>query len=76
MQIREYDVSRDAENAQQTVSFMPQQTRKTILADATERELVSFSLATGDADWGPLTLYGIMRNGDIYAFSPYMPVRA
>ena len=72
----EYDLSRDPEQPQQTISFMPQQSRKTILADASERELTSFTLASGEADWGPLTLYGLMRNGDIYAFAPYMPVRA
>ncbi|KAH7105499.1 hypothetical protein BKA62DRAFT_766862 [Auriculariales sp. MPI-PUGE-AT-0066] len=74
--IREYEVSKDPEEPQQQISFMPPPTRKTILADVAERELVSFSLAAGQADWGPLTLYGLMRSGDIYAFSPYMPVRA
>ena len=27
----------------------------------------------GRADWGPLTVYCLMRNGDLYARCPYLP---
>jgi nucleoporin NUP82 len=36
----------------------------------------SFCLGQGKADWGPLTLYCLMRNGDIYAVCPYVPKNA
>ncbi|EJD53549.1 hypothetical protein AURDEDRAFT_80006 [Auricularia subglabra TFB-10046 SS5] len=74
--VREYDASQNPDEPQQTISFMPPQTRKTFLADASTRELVSFTLGGGNADWGPLTLYGLMKNGDVYAIAPYMPARA
>ncbi|KZW04291.1 hypothetical protein EXIGLDRAFT_758582 [Exidia glandulosa HHB12029] len=76
--VREYDVSINPDEPQQAVSFVPPQTRsnKTFIADASTRELASFTLGIGHADWGPLTLYGLVKNGDVYAISPYLPARA
>ncbi|KAI8458729.1 hypothetical protein BY996DRAFT_6500232 [Phakopsora pachyrhizi] len=34
---------------------------------------VSMCFGAGSSDWGPLTLYGLMKNGDVYAICPYLP---
>ena len=44
--------------------------------DEFEREVASFSLGKGRADWGPLTVYAVTRSGDIYSICPYMPQNA
>ena len=44
--------------------------------DASEREVASFTLGKGRADWGPLSIYAVMKSGDIYVICPYMPVNA
>ncbi|GHJ88352.1 hypothetical protein NliqN6_4754 [Naganishia liquefaciens] len=36
---------------------------------------VSFAVGQGLGDWGPMTLYGLMRNGDIWAVCPFLPQR-
>jgi len=75
---REYDISVDPEEPQQVLSFIPEKkTSKSYLAeDPAEREVASFTLGKGKADWGPLTVYAIMRSGDIYSICPYMPKNA
>lgn len=74
---REYDISADADEPQQTLSFVPEKKRNTFDAeDAAEREVASFTFGKGKADWGPLTVYAAMRSGDVYAISPYMPKNA
>lgn len=75
---REYDISVDTEEPQQVLSFVPEKkTSKSYLAeDPAEREVASFTLGKGKADWGPLTVYAVMRSGDIYAICPYMPQNA
>lgn len=56
---------------------MPDRPRKSYLADDdTERQVASFTLGKGKADWGPLTVYTVMKSGDIYAICPYMPKNA
>ncbi|EIW61231.1 uncharacterized protein TRAVEDRAFT_56601 [Trametes versicolor FP-101664 SS1] len=75
--LREYDISADADEPQQTLSFVPEKKRNTFDAeDAAEREVASFTFGKGKADWGPLTVYAAMRSGDVYAISPYMPKNA
>ncbi|KAJ7068127.1 hypothetical protein C8F01DRAFT_592444 [Mycena amicta] len=75
--LREYDISADAEEPQQVLSFVPERKSKAFLAeDASEREVASFSLGQGQADWGPLTVYAVMKSGDVYAICPYMPKNA
>ncbi len=70
----EYDISIDTEEPQQVLSFMPERKSKSFQAeDPSEREVVSFTLGKGVADWGPLTVYALTRSGDIYAICPYMP---
>jgi len=71
---REYDISLDTEEPQQVLSFVPEKKTKSFIADdGSEREVVSFVLGKGRADWGPLTMYALMKSGDIYAICPYMP---
>ncbi|KAK7049644.1 hypothetical protein VNI00_005675 [Paramarasmius palmivorus] len=76
--LREYDISVDTDEPQQVLSFIPEKKlRKSYLAeDSSEREVASFTLGKGGADWGPLTVYAIMRSGDVYAICPYMPKNA
>ncbi|TBU46590.1 hypothetical protein BD309DRAFT_1007925 [Dichomitus squalens] len=76
--LREYDISEDADEPQQTLSFVPEKKRGSsfLAGDGGEREAVSFALGKGRADWGPLTVYAVMRSGDIYAISPYLPKNA
>ncbi|KZT12830.1 uncharacterized protein LAESUDRAFT_668845 [Laetiporus sulphureus 93-53] len=75
--LREYDISRDTEEPQQVLSFVPEKKKNSYIAvDESEREVASFTLGKGRADWGPLTVYAIMKSGDIYAICPYMPRHA
>ncbi|OCH90689.1 hypothetical protein OBBRIDRAFT_819148 [Obba rivulosa] len=75
--LREYDISVDAEEPQQVLSFVPERKKNTFDAtDTSEREVTSFTLGKGRADWGPLTIYALMKSGDIYAICPYMPQNA
>ncbi|KAI0952617.1 hypothetical protein AcV7_008361 [Taiwanofungus camphoratus] len=75
--LREYDISIDAEEPQQVLSFVPEKRKSSFSAgDESEREVASFTLGKGRADWGPLSIYAVMKSGDIYAISPYMPKNA
>lgn len=75
---REYDVSVDADEPQQTISFMPERraSRSFLAQDCAEREIASFTLGKGAADWGPLTVYALTKSGDIYSICPYLPKNA
>ncbi len=44
--------------------------------DAADREVASFAFGKGKADWGPLTVYAVMKSGDVYAICPYLPKNA
>jgi nucleoporin NUP82 len=74
----EYDISVDAEEPQQVISFLPQRktTKRFTAEDEAEREVASFTLGQGRADWGPFTIYVVMKGGDIYSMCPYMPRNA
>ncbi|EGO27441.1 hypothetical protein SERLADRAFT_446672 [Serpula lacrymans var. lacrymans S7.9] len=75
--LREYDISVDTDEPQQILSFVPDKKTKSYLAeDPSEREVASFTLGKGIADWGPLTVYAVMKSGDIYSICPYMPKNA
>jgi len=50
--------------------------RSFLAQDSTEREVASFTLGKGAADWGPLTIYALTKSGDIYSFCPYLPKNA
>jgi hypothetical protein len=75
----EYDISVDADEPLQVISFVPDRRRSSKAfnaVDSAEREVASFTLGKGKADWGPLTIYAVMKNGDVYAVCPYMPKNA
>ncbi|TIA90313.1 hypothetical protein E3P99_01621 [Wallemia hederae] len=87
--LREYDVASDSEDPQQALSFTqpanmpgsvnapPTPARKGFSADdERSEECVSFDIGKSDTDWAPLTLYGLMRNGDVYAICPFIPNQA
>lgn len=75
--LREYDVSVDPDEPQKTVSFVTEKKKGSYAAvDDSEREVASFTFGKGKADWGPLTLYALMRSGDMYAICPYLPENA
>ncbi|KAJ7283796.1 hypothetical protein C8J57DRAFT_1171692 [Mycena rebaudengoi] len=75
--LREYDISFDTEEPQQVLSFVQERKTKSFVAeDTSEREVASFALGQGRADWGPLTMYALMKSGDVYAICPYMPKNA
>jgi len=74
---REYDISHDTEEPQQVLSFVNERRSNCFLAqDASEREVASFTLGKGKADWGPLTIYAVMKSGDVYSICPYLPKNA
>lgn len=57
--------------------FLEQKTRRRgFQADLGAEQIVSFCLGKGPGDWGPLTIYALARNSDIYAMSPFLPTQA
>jgi len=75
--IREYDTSRDTEEPQQTLSFATHPIKGQYTdEDPNAREAVSFCIGKGTADWSPLTIYALMRSGDVYAACPFLPTAA
>ena len=72
---REYDISVDADEPQQVLSFVVERLSRVAYAGE-GREVASFTLGKGRADWGPLTIYALMKEGDIIAMCPYMPQNA
>ena len=74
---REYDVGRDAEEPQQTLSFVPDRVvGRFSVEDPASHEAVSFCIGKGVADWSPLTVFTLMKNGDVWAMSPFLPATA
>lgn len=70
-------MSIDTEEPQQVLRFFSEKKSTTFMAeDNSEREVTSFTLGKGRADWGPLTLYAITKSGDIYSICPYLPQNA
>lgn len=67
----------DTEEPQQILSFVPERKSGSFMAeDDSEREVASFTLGKGRADWGPLTVYAAMKSGDIYSICPFLPVNS
>ncbi|PVG00486.1 hypothetical protein CPB86DRAFT_754686 [Serendipita vermifera] len=84
--LREYDPTEDAEEPLQTFNFvLKKKKRNTFTMDNSDSsEAISFSFgcgqrdtigARGCSDWTPLTVYGLMKGGDIYALCPVCPSR-
>ncbi|SCV72733.1 BQ2448_4270 [Microbotryum intermedium] len=90
--VREYDISTDVEEPTQTLSFVndlqrQQASRSTPVKrsggvgafsaeDRNAKKAVAMCVGGGKADWGPLTLFGLMRNGDVVAICPFLPKKA
>lgn len=88
---REFDVQRDCDEPQQEVSFLsttapsrrkgksssaiPKKRRGFGVPDEEAQNAASFSIGQGLGDWGPMTVYGLMTNGDVWALCPFLPKR-
>lgn len=44
--------------------------------DVNASKAVAFCFGAGKGDWGALTLYGLMKNGDIVSVCPFLPSKA
>lgn len=84
--LREFDPTVDAEEPLQSFSFIQKKKKGNTfkMDDEDSTEAVSFAFgcgnrnatgARGNSDWTPLTVYGLMRNGDIFALCPVCPSR-
>ena len=77
--LREYQIGDDCEEPAQSVSLRraDQGSRGAFSSDSVDdTTAVAFTLGKGDGDWGPLTLYGLMRSGDVVALFPFLPKKA
>ncbi|BGP53206.1 hypothetical protein JCM8202v2_000765 [Rhodotorula sphaerocarpa] len=85
--LREYTISEDVSEPAQTLSFARSPAghgKKGKAAagfglsaiDRDEQTAAAMCVGQGDADWGPLTLYALMRNGDIVSLCPFLPRKA
>ncbi|KAF9055104.1 hypothetical protein BDZ89DRAFT_1055715 [Hymenopellis radicata] len=74
----EYDIAVDAEDPQQLLTFVSDKKsgKSFVDEDPDDRQVASFALGKGRGDWGPLTIYAVMKSGDIYSICPYMPRNA
>jgi nucleoporin NUP82 len=84
--LREYDPTVDAEEPVQSFSFIQKKKKSNTFNtdDPAASEAVSFAFgcgscpaagARGSYDWSPLTVYGLMRGGDVLALCPICPAR-
>lgn len=89
--VREYDVLRDVDEPQQTIACTPGASARRSAFSADDDEAgVAVAYALGDTDaampdaddlalapsWLFLTLFVLMRNGDVWAICPFLPKRA
>ena len=82
--LREYTVSDTVEEPSQTLSFTRSRGEqkpagRSFGLSAVDRDAstaVAMCIGEGGGDWGPLTLYALMRNGDIVAMCPFLPKKA
>ncbi|KAI5479721.1 nuclear pore complex, nucleoporin 88 family protein [Pseudohyphozyma bogoriensis] len=78
--LREYSIGDDAEEPSQTISFAEpgHEVRKGGFSgfDEGSGEAVAFAIGEGKGDWGPLTVYCLMKSGDVAALCPFMPKKA
>ncbi|GAA5974148.1 hypothetical protein JCM11641_003465 [Rhodosporidiobolus odoratus] len=80
--LRDYTINEDVEEPAQTVSFVrkPEKESGTRYGFSAEDQdasrAVGMTVGEGKGDWGPLTLYALMRNGDIVSLCPFLPKKA
>ena len=79
--VREYDVTHNVDEPQQTLACAPPRARArggAFSADDDDSG-VAVALAVGDcgtSDWLTLTLFVLMQNGDVWALCPFLPRHA
>ncbi|KAK9767803.1 hypothetical protein K7432_002084 [Basidiobolus ranarum] len=77
--LRMYDIASDIEEPEQTFDFTRSDISgvfsggNTFSAESDGKEAVSFCFGSPKKDWGPFTVYVLMKNGDIYSLCPVMP---
>lgn len=80
--VREYSLEDDVEEPATTLNLCDDASgtagrRGGFSADDIDgKTAVGFCFGDGAGDWGKLTLYGLMRNGDIVAVCPYLPKKS
>ena len=81
--LREYNIADDAQEPTQTLSFITASpkpaasaSRRGFSADDDEDEKAVGMVIGGGGGWGPLTVMGLMRNGDVRAICPFLPSKA
>ncbi|BGO88818.1 hypothetical protein NBRC10512_002173 [Rhodotorula toruloides] len=82
--LREYSISTDVSEPSQTLSFLPQSEREKgkrrgfgfSAVDEGARTATGMCVGEGKGDWGMMTLYAVMRNGDVLALCPFLPKKA
>ncbi|TKA57183.1 hypothetical protein B0A53_01139 [Rhodotorula sp. CCFEE 5036] len=88
--LREYTVSEDVSEPAQVVSFSrsgPDAADKKgkggggarfgfSAIEKNAETAAAMCVGQGKADWGPLTLYALMRNGDVVSLCPFLPKKA
>ncbi|GAA5969759.1 hypothetical protein JCM21900_004192 [Sporobolomyces salmonicolor] len=76
--LREYTISDDVEEPSQTLSFVRSSNGRGGFSaeDRGARRAVGLCVGEGRGDWGPLTLYAVMRNGDVVSLCPFLPKKA
>ncbi|WWD20148.1 hypothetical protein CI109_104624 [Kwoniella shandongensis] len=74
--LREYDILQP-HDAVQTFHFLPEKpasSSKFTAVDPLSRFATSFAFSTGTVDFGPLMVYVLIANGDIYTMGPILPL--
>ncbi|BGP22116.1 hypothetical protein JCM10295v2_000994 [Rhodotorula toruloides] len=80
--LREYTISTDVSEPSQTLSFLPEGEKGNrrgfgySAVDEDSRIAAGMCVGEGRGDWGPMTLYAVMKNGDVVAMCPFLPKKA
>ncbi|QRW16097.1 nuclear pore complex protein [Rhizoctonia solani] len=75
-QLREYDVSKDPNEPQQTVELLARSQSKLRYDASAPAEAVSFCIGQGYADWSAFTIYVLTSEGELWATCPFLPANA
>ncbi|WFD33639.1 hypothetical protein MCUN1_000452 [Malassezia cuniculi] len=78
--VREYDVTRNVDEPQQTIACVPRRNKRSVFSAEDDDSSVAVSLAVGAScttgDWLMLSLFVLMQNGDVWALCPFLPKHA
>ncbi|CAE6426563.1 unnamed protein product [Rhizoctonia solani] len=74
--LREYDVSKDPSEPQQTVELLAPPQNKLKYDVTASAEAVSFCIGRGSADWSAFTIYVLTTEGELWATCPFLPANA